>query len=128
MDIRDDVKAPFWVAWAFCAASLLAVAVMAVRVGTHPLAESGHGYFFFGLPHLVIAASAWPARRGGVSLLLLAVLAGVAGVIGVASAFGEMDLTLFVLNARAAGRKAMSCGPPPILFYIPVGFVMTLLA
>jgi hypothetical protein len=131
MNIQVGVKVTCWATWAVCAGSLLAIANLGMRVAAHPLNTSGAWVTFcllFGFPFLVISASAWPARRGGILLTLQLFLAVLASFIAVRSASAEMDLTLFFLDARAAGQKGMACGPPPLLIYIPVGCVISLVA
>jgi hypothetical protein len=130
MNIQSGVKPECWVTWLACAISLLVIALMGVYAGAHPLGQSGYWVTFLGLygfPLLIISASAWPARRDGVVTLLLSVLAVVASIVTVVFAFGEMNTTLYFLDARAQGRHAMSCGPPPILFYIPLACGISLL-
>jgi hypothetical protein len=130
MNIQSGVKPECWVTWLACAISLLVISLMGVHVEAHPLGQSGYWASFlglFGFPLLIISASAWPARRDGVVSTVLSVLAVVAGIVTVVFAFGEMNTTLYFLDARAQGRNPMFCGPPPLIFYIPLACVISVL-
>ncbi len=131
MNIRAGVKDTCWTTWALCAGSVLAVVLMGARVGAHPLDDSRSWVMYgqlFGFPFFIISACAWPVRRGGAVMTLLGILAVIASFAAVCLAYGEMNLDLYVLDARAAGNKTASCGPPPVVLFLPVGFAISVVA
>ena len=66
-------------------------------------------------PYGLVLLTAWAVRghRTALAVLLLGVAA--VGALSVMGHYRALQDTLWLLDARAAGRRAMNCGPPAFL-------------
>jgi hypothetical protein len=61
-------------------------------------------------------------------LILLAIVTGLIGIMITGACWQQMELSLSILDARAAGRHTMVCGPPMSVLVLPVAYLMSSLA
>ena len=101
---------------------------MLLRVAAHPLATDGTfsvWLFFYGPYALLGSAALLSYSRAWLLVLILFVTALIFLMIS-AACLAHTELSLSLLNAQAAGRRGMACGPPVALFVLPVVYAISL--
>jgi len=115
-------------AWLLCSFGVAGAAVMVLNKAAHPLAEQDawEEWLVYLLPYVLLAASAWLARRRGGILVTLVIVTAVSAVMLTWACYQAMELSLFMLDSRSAGRRGLVCGPPMAVFVVPLVYLMAL--
>jgi hypothetical protein len=113
-----------------CATGGMAGGAMLLRVSTHPLAtdDMWSTFVIFDLPYFLLALAGLLSYPRAWLLISLVIVSALVGFMITAACYQHMELGLFVLDAKAAGRHGMACGPPMSVFVLPVAYLMSLVA
>ena len=116
--------------WIVSVASSVAAAIMVWFIASHPLAEDDRKsvWLIYALPYVVIAITAWAARRNRRRLILLLVGTAVAATLGTYTRYLDLQTAIWVLETRAAGGHPLVCGPPQQLLALAVEYGVALAA
>ncbi len=116
---------------AVCLAAIAASVAFTWVESSHPLArEDRKNIWLIGaIPYFVLGMVALASRRNIWPLAVLLVCTTLSAAGGTFARYLDMELGLRILDARAAGRRLMYCGPPPPLFFsLPLEYGLTLIA
>ena len=115
---------------ALCVAGGIAVGAMLLHEAAHPLAtrDPWMVWLVYDLPYLLLMGAGALSFSRTWLLVLIFIITGLSVLIITAACYQEMEISLFILNARAAGQRGMSCGPPMSVFVLPVAYLMSFIA
>src|SRR4051794_26760094 len=95
---------------AFCVVGAIVVGVMILKVNAHPLStgEIWTPWLLYVLPYFLLSgAGALSIQRSGM-LMMISVLTALNALILSAACYQNMEISLSLLDAQAAGRRGMS--------------------
>ena len=116
--------------WALCAAGGIAVVVMLSHVAEHPLAKDDPWVMgvLFNLPYLILACVSLLSYSRTWMLVSLLFFAGLVAFFVTVACAVRTEQSLALLNAQAAGRHMMICGPPIDLFFLMIAYLISAMA
>jgi hypothetical protein len=99
--------------------------VMLWRVAAHPLATDGTFWVwlvFYG-PYALLGTSALLSYSRTWMLISILFVTALIFLMNSAGCLAHTEMALRFLDAQAAGRHLMACGPPPALLVLPIVYL-----
>ena len=110
-----------------CALGTAAVGSMRMKLAEHPLSTGDPWMWWFlwvGPYALLLASAAFSLRSSG-ALVFLAILSALMAPVLTLACYQETEEAFFFLNARAAGRHPMNCGPPVFYLHLVIAYAVS---
>lgn len=106
------------------AAGTIAAIGIHLEAAAHPLSthDPWIASVVYCLPYLFLCAAGSLTYHRTWFLVWICVATGLTVLMTTAACYGDFQTSNFMLEARAAGRRGMVCGPPASFFVLPITY------